>query len=156
MPRFAWYLAYFSFLLLFLNLSSFLTRLQPFFSQTHPPCLLPTCVRDLVHRILGMAISTEAIIGIVTIFVGLPSVVLIIWSWRQQRGNLNPDAVGEWTVVIVQPLYVRHNNIVFAEIVDVAAHSTRVEPRLRRRRIDPREQVLDDLPGQAVFLVQSG
>ncbi|KAF8248654.1 hypothetical protein K440DRAFT_642074 [Wilcoxina mikolae CBS 423.85] len=38
-----------------------------------------------------MSISTEAIIGIVSIFVGLPPVFLIIWSMRSRKRTTSPD-----------------------------------------------------------------
>jgi len=38
----------------------------------------------------GMRISTEAIIGIVSVFVGLPPVLLIIWNMRLRKRKRSP------------------------------------------------------------------
>jgi hypothetical protein len=41
-----------------------------------------------------MTISTEAIIGIVGVFVGLPPLILIVCNLRNRENRKQPDATG--------------------------------------------------------------
>jgi hypothetical protein len=48
-----------------------------------------------------MALSTEAIVAIVSIFVGLPPALLVLWSMSRRRGrNLNLTGItSRWLIL---------------------------------------------------------